>query len=250
MKSIQDCTNSFVEQINFAKYFFIKMGIKINEQISKPKHTKSANLNCYLDDFYYDLSQLFVGANKKQEKSGFKSMDNVLDTVLSLLESKVAVLDSFLVLCFEYCRQNYKENELLLSNFLLKLENIVFDCLCNDESNYKMRNYYYFKEYLLFSNIWLCKNPRTNALLYEIAKNTTQNKFRFLLILPLHFCFSCLLFFCVVCFRLCVCVCLFACFFRLLEQKAYIWKSVKEEEKKDEKHWNSLLNVKFDGLFC
>lgn len=87
-------------------------------------------------------------------------MNSVVDCVMKLLEDKQVLSDDILVLCFEYCTrvggQSAKTKE-----FVKLLQKITKECVGRAEANpnceiyQQTRDYAWFKEFLLTSNVLL-----------------------------------------------------------------------------------------------
>ena len=68
--------------------------------------------------------------------------------MIGLLKNKIVINDQLLVLCLEFCQQQ-KKSKSLLNKLIESINQCIYDCLVLKNS----RNYWYFKHYLLFSNI-------------------------------------------------------------------------------------------------
>ena len=152
---MNESSDVLTQQIMFAKYFFIMFGCNIsNEDIKNIKKQNVNNVNCF-NDFvvHYDK---FFGLNKrdvifKNEKEAISAMNKFVSCMIGVVKNKLVIHDSFLVFCFEYCQEIFRKsgNDELLNKFIQSLNECIKDCLTGEND----RNYLYFKEYLLFSNI-------------------------------------------------------------------------------------------------
>ena len=87
-------------------------------------------------------------------------MHNVLLSIFGLLNTKMVISDDLLVLCFEFCNQMSNSNNGLMTKFTDTLTKCVHDCLTNKN----LRNFFYFRQFLLFSNVWFCKNGNDGSV--------------------------------------------------------------------------------------
>ena len=116
--------------------------MNLNDEI----FSQFTSLTMEKNDLVYDFSD-FKGLLVTSANGVENVMEEIVSVMMSLLTKKMVICDDLLVLCFEYCK--YKDSN-LMKMFINTLNNCVRECL--DSSN--LRNYYYFKEYLLFSQIW------------------------------------------------------------------------------------------------
>ena len=107
----------------------------------------------------------------------------------------------------------------MMETFLNNLEKCVVDCLSDSKDFQNLRSYYYFKDYLLFSNIWLCQNVNVSRD-KDKDKEKDKNKNGELL------------------FKLIDTV----VDKKLLKQKEFIWKNAENEKKLDNANWDKLCN--------
>ena len=104
-----------------------------------------------------------IGA--KEHKYALEFMDNLVHVVLEQLKDKLVICQNLLVLCFEYC---VKFNEKLKQEFIKSLE---------FKSEMKQRNYAWFKQFLLMSNLWLTKvNVSSNSGSSNNSNNIMESK--------------------------------------------------------------------------
>ena len=151
-ETVNNVADLFLEQIMFSKYFLMNLGFNIcNEVISNLTHKDVENVSDYF--LNYDK---FDGLRKrdvifKDSKESINMMNNFVLCVMSMIKNKVVIQDSFLILCFEYCNQLYKQTN---DNKLLnKLVDCFYNCFKQCLTGKNEKYYIYFKEYLLFSNI-------------------------------------------------------------------------------------------------
>ena len=225
MKSMEDICDLLLKQIMFSKYFLVCLGINnVNDDVDM--NTKQEELHyakrTYMSDvLYVSLDKLqtvlsVVGKNKTKNINGVNVMHGVLSVLKVLLDKRMIISDELLMLCWVYYNvidnnrnKNTKlRNEIDIGNYkdeFLKqhLLACVTDCL-SGKSNYGKRNYIYFKEFLLHSTIWYCKDNKNNKLLFEYVNNLVDKL--------------------------------------LITQKKYIRDSIENEEKQDGKQWNKLCN--------
>ena len=207
MKSIEDTSNRFIKERMMSKYLLMKMGLNvknmdyhlIREQLYKHKP------DIYNDDLYYNLNDL-KGLKLSQtlmsnmdKTTPRASLDLILNSIVSFLDNKMMICDLLLMLCFEYCYNDSNQDN--MKYFIGKLAGCGADCLKDDAS---MRDYYYFKEYILFSDIWFCKGLKNDELLFDIVDQLVDKQ--------------------------------------LIKQQQYIFDSAQNEEKLDNQHWNQLCN--------
>ena len=232
MKSMEDICDLLFQQIMFSKYFLLCLGINnVTDDVEmKIKQEKLGNskrefmsdvLYVPLDKLQPALSVVGINENeinKTNEINGANVMNGILSSSMRLLDKRMIISDELLVLCWVYYNviddiNDSKSNKISISyskdEFLQHLLNCVSDCLCDksigdDEYNYGKRNYIYFKEFLLHSNIWYCKDIKNNKLLFEYVNNVVDEL--------------------------------------LIKQKEYIRDSIENEEKQDGKEWNKLCN--------
>ena len=222
MKSMEDICDLLLKQIMLSKYFLVCLGINnVNDDVEmKITHEQlfTTNVEFMTDVLYVPLDKLqgrlsVVG----KTQNGINVMNGVLSILIQLLDTRMIISDELLMLCWVYYNaidnKNNKNTKIQLQSeiniskdkFLQHLLNCVSDCL-SGQSNYATRNYIYFKEFLLHSNIWYCKDNKNNTLLFQYV-NTLVDKL-------------------------------------LITQKVYIRDSIETEEKKDGEEWNKLC--KFD----
>ena len=213
MKSIQDLCDLVLKQIMFSEYFLLCLGIKninddvnINAKKHELRYDKHSNARDFMTDLLYrKLNELKRGllVNDK-EINGVNVMNGIVSVVMKLIDTKMVINDDLMILTWMYCNSNEK-GELFVQHLL----NCVTDCL-SGKSEYKTRNYMYFKQYLLHSNIWYCNdsskgdNKNNIKLLYDHVDNLADKL--------------------------------------LLSQKKYIKNSIEKEEKQDSKNWDKLCN--------
>ena len=226
MKSISDSNDMFTKNIMVNKYFLMQMGLKIkNENIKNIKHTKLFGgwnekeiKDMFNDSFYYDLSDLSISDMNYviyDKKTIENVLNYILNTMLSLINNKIVINDQLLLLSFQICYNNGDtKSNAMMKKFLDCLTDCVKDCLTYSKhsklsQSQNTRNYYYFKQFLLFSQIWLCKDLN-DKLLFNIIHDLAEQG--------------------------------------LIKQKQFIWDSVQNEEKLDSENWNKLCNFTIDGI--
>ena len=221
---------SFRKQTSFVDYLLIALGCDIklllnsNNNNCKVTHKALEEKNSFEDDLFYDLDKFDMlvsnGFDDDDSSSARVNMDNFVMATIKLLQLKLPISTELLILCFEYCQSVGNTDK-----FVQTLRETIKQCLDPDTQNeVELRNYIWFKEYLLQSNIWLCrkrngnenenknKNKNENkvvqnpmdGVLYEMVENTVDKG--------------------------------------LLKQKKYIWDNIEKEEKQDQERWNRLLH--------
>ena len=213
MQSIQDLCDLLLTQIMFSKYFLLCLGIKnINDDFNVKSEKEKLeyflkHVRDYMsDELYVKLDQLERGLSvidNKTRINGTDTMDSILSVVMKLIDTKMVISDDLIILSWIFCNSNSdtsgdNKHELFLNDLL----NCVTDCL-SGKSEYKTRNYMYFKQFLLHSNIWYCKDSKNNKLLFDYVDDLVDKL--------------------------------------LTEQKKYIRDSIEKEEKEDSENWNKLL---------
>ena len=134
--------------------------------------------------------------------------------MLLLLKNKLLINDEMLLLSYYICRYIDNSNK-LMNEFLTTLKDCVLDCLSDSDvtGDQNIRNYYYFKQFLLFSQIWFCEdtvsvldnNHNNNSrLLFDMINKLVDEK--------------------------------------LVKQKKFIWENAGKEEKNDSENWVKLCN--------
>ena len=135
--------NKFSRQIMYAKYFLLNIGFNIENDIINLKNN---------NDFFIEYNKL-VGLKNNEIKlldPNGNFMNSLVKIVIDMLNKQLLLSDDILVLCFEYLQQCVRDNKSgVINEFIDSLINCVSNCLNSNNA----RNYYYFKEYLLFSNI-------------------------------------------------------------------------------------------------
>ena len=224
----------FKTQMTFCKHILYCMGLTKKRGIDEDKfysdqnslmglkHEKDAHGDFYTDDLLVNFNQ-FSGLKIKglvlgdHESFGDKvSHDKSIELaaigitqfvrgIIQLLLKKCAISDDMLILCFEYCKA-VKGN--LIDEFKNALRKTVCECLAIGFKQKETKDYYYawFKEYLLTSHIWLCKDNRNDESLFDFLMLTIGKSF--------------------------------------MKQQEFIWQNVKMVEKKDSESWNELLQYK------
>ena len=246
MKSIENTSDLLYKQIMFGKYFLICCGINNVNDDYQIKSEKISFYNYYFgryrykikhfmtDELYYSINQLKSGLlaitdhdDKKQDKkedefeqqpelgtignSGNNVMNGIISVVNKLINTKMVIGDDLLVLSWIYCQNNSNNSNNNSQLFLDNLLKCVEDCL-SKKTDYSTRSYLYFKQFLLHSNIWYCKD-------YTSDNNNDKDKDKLLFDYVNELADK-----------------------LLMEQKKYIQESIDNEEKKDNKNWNALCN--------
>ena len=149
-------------------------------------------------------------SNKKDANS---VLNNLVSTVISLMNDKQPISDDMLILCFQYCKSILKSNNSkdgtskkfqikknsnvkLAQNFMVIFQKVGKECLLiesdNDEKDdskekekekennaLSIRNYQWFRQYLLFSNVWLMElqtESQLNKKSHSINSSGSKNK--------------------------------------------------------------------------
>ena len=211
MKSIQDKSDLLLKQIMFSKYFLLCLGIKnVNDDFDiKPqahrlriKKDKDIYRDFMSDVLYVKLDKLTLGLGVNEKGginlNGRNVANGIVSVIMKLIDTKMIINDDLVILSWIFCNANGKSKI-----FLNHLLGCVTDCL-NGKSEYKVRNYFYFKQFLLHSNIWCCKDGANDKLLFDYI-NTLADKL-------------------------------------LIDQKRYIRDSIGKEEKEDNEMWNKLCD--------
>ena len=203
MKSIEDNCDLLMKQILFSKYILLCLGIKSDTS------DNINNFNIEKGKLYfreYSTDELYVNLNNLKglcickEKDGINVMNGIYNVIMKLIQSKMIFCDDFLILCSQFVKSMNSKKE---KEFLDKLLTCVRECLTKTNERYDDRGLYYFKYYILHSNIWLCKDD-DNKLLFDYINNMANES--------------------------------------LISQKQYIWENIKKEENKDFENWNNLCN--------
>ena len=214
----------------FARYFLVGInGCKVENRYYNLNHDLIKGTTMYIDEFYVPINQMAglketahvdkvddEKANLIQDKNirsqNTSTMREMVIRMIDLINKKVVICDAMLILCFEYCK--YNDNK-LLHLFIETLKNAVLQCLDDEliKKSQKVRNYIWFKKYLLHSNVWLCKNvtnekDKTSGvdgdILYHCIDGIVDNG--------------------------------------LFKQQKYIWDNIKQEEKDNVQEWNKIVN--------
>ena len=147
-------------QISCCKHLLFNLGYKFkNNEISFKdfsKDDKKENTKKRQDAFglYHDFSTLQKSNTKTKE-----TMNNLVQGLIVSLARKYPVNDDILILClvyFNYCELD-KEGIKLEAQFFDTLKSCVQGCINSDylDKDTKLRDYQWFKMYLLNSNIWM-----------------------------------------------------------------------------------------------
>ena len=219
-----------------------------DHKVLKIDEAEEEMVNVLHDDDLYCNFDAFDGLRGLKNKLFEDSKDcrlclnNLVYGMIALLNKKMAISQDMLVFCWQYCielekekakdkEKDNEENSELVDKFIQALNNVTRECLgSNDEEKektsdkdgpeeihklnklLKSRNYQWFKENLLHSNIWLSEYTEKNDkrdknkqhhVLYEYLV-TVVNK-------------------------------------ELTKQKQFIWDSFKNEEKRNNKDYEKLL---------
>ena len=253
----------FCNQITFAKYLLFCLGFeKVNSDekerlgLDNAKFrsrnywiSKNATRDCLY--FPFEKFEQLKDKNVNVLSNGQATMNLIVKKVILLIEKRSVVSEDMLILCFEYLKMINKfytndknldkESVLLLNKFKEMLSNTVRDCLDSDYQNKNCKLFYYqwFKEYFLYSNIWLCNDwnnndendksienikAETKTEKTEETEEKTQEETPQVLLYES--------------------VALKTVTAASMKQKDYIWNCVENEEKCDRDSWNSLLNFK------
>ena len=189
-------------------------------------------------ELFYDFDK-FKGLTQDIPDTGNRGnstssgMDSLVTSIITLLKHKCPISDDLLILALEYSKTS--KNDKLLNQLCQALSQVLQQCLdkqyqCPETKSF---DYFWFKEYLLNSNIWLCsigkksitnssssinddddskeeqkqqrQTPSHHKLLYHtIARNVVTEA--------------------------------------LVKQKEFIWESVENESKTNKDIWNGILN--------
>ena len=198
------------KQLSFAKYFLLYFGCAINDKQYGPNSDDTLLNQLFVDCSQFSLKQKQTFNNSKESNNAMKS---IVQTLISLIKAKMPISDEVLVLCFAYC--NELDNE-LLNELIESLTDACDQCLnsnyysTNDSSiNTQLRDYYWFKQFLLFSNSMLLKIQPSNVLMYDYIEKTVGKA--------------------------------------LVSQKEFIWKQVESEKQQNSKDWNRLVAYNANG---
>ena len=223
---------TFKNQKQFSKFLLLTFKTNDNDKFQRYFNQENLNLglehkkfeikgvdvNCYTDEFFHNLWDCGKLAINSKTKSDTHLEDIVLG-VMKLLQTKCGISDDWLIFCFEYCKMLcIGDDESLLNKFNKTLENVIRECLDSDyqSKHAKFYNYFWFKHFLLHSNIWLCRLPNmhsknssnsySSSLYCQIGQKTVSSA--------------------------------------LIKQQTFIWKHIKEEEKNNGENWDKLLHFK------
>ena len=179
------------------------LGINVIDEmrnISQVGKREEMNAGLYVD--YNHFAGLEISQNIIENKGGIKIMDGIYCAVMKLLSTKMLISDDFLILCWQYVQGNNNSSD----EFIESLLKCARECLTTSDKNgnFKLRSYFYFKQFLLHSNIWFAKEYKNNRLLFDYIN---------------EFADEC-----------------------LIKQKEFIWQNVQEEEKNDNENWNKLCS--------
>ena len=214
------------------------IGCQVKDVDCGIEHTNIKFTNMYQDSFYLGLSQLHglkpidnSDSDSDSERNNIvrQTMESIVYGMIDLLNRKMPICDAMLILCVEFLNNydyNSEENSneekknddnsgnKLLDIFVDSLNMAVSQCLNENfvNQNTKLRDYFWFKKYLLNSNIWLCNinvkynNDKCDQLLYSVIDSTINKA--------------------------------------LYQQKEFIWSNVQKEEinEKSKSNWNKLLH--------
>ena len=237
-EAIDTASDEFTKQTMFARYFLMLLGCKVQNEQLTVEHNKIETCQYddhYEDDFYRNYSD-FTGLIERDVickdnnfKDAISCMNHVVACVIGLLKSQMIVSDDILVLCFEYCQDaNHSE---LLQQFVGALNDTIHQCL----GKKSLRNYMYFKQFLLFSNVWFCRMNNSNAngrgdginntVTVTVNSDNDEKESN-----------ETLLFDSIV----------KVTDVELIKQKQLIWDNVKNEEKSDAEHWDKVCNFGSD----
>lgn len=199
MSQIEAKYFNFKKQLTCANYFLLFLGCDFDFETYNKVENGAANVNSD-NQLYFEYGD-FKAINKifSSSKDANNVMNSLLKTVQELLKRKMPINDDLLVLCFEYCKLTYlkanskksnilnnilgSKNATIMSDFITVLQNISKECLDAEyESEAKVRNYQWFKQYLSDSNIWMMEtgtneqNPaKDNTTLSDKAVKTKNN---------------------------------------------------------------------------
>ena len=208
MKTIENECDLLFKQIMFGKYFLICCGINVNDNYQIKKHRSYQS-----DELYYQLNSLAKGLSviTTDKKDGINAVNTIISAVNKLIDTKMVISDELLILSWIYGnssndnnnKNNNDNNNNHRSSVLDNLLKCVSECL-SGKTDHSTRSYLYFKQFLLHSNIWYCKDYKNDKLLFDYV-NELADKL-------------------------------------LMEQKKYLKQSFENEEKKDGENWNKLCN--------
>ena len=225
MKSLYDEADVLFKQIMFSKYFLLCLGINVNDDVDIKSSQEiltylgggvKKKVRYYMnDELYYRLGKLTSGLSivgDDDVKNGLNIINGIISVVMKLIETKMIIQDELVILSWIYCNYCSRSgsNSDIKNKFLDSLIYCVEECLSSSKTEYKIRNYLYFKQFLLHSNIWYCNdisndnNNNSNKLLFEYVDNLTDKL--------------------------------------LIEQKNYIKTSIENEEKQDKENWDKLCH--------
>ena len=150
-----------------------------NEMLGPPLHQRKFASNV----LYTPLDKLkdVLSVVDKNGMNGINVMNVILCILTRLIDTKMIISDEIMILCWTYYNSiDTNKNKISISKkeFLDQhLLKCVSDCLSdepritNSFTSVKTRSYMYFKEYLLHSNIWYCKDNKEDKLLFEYVND-------------------------------------------------------------------------------
>ena len=220
MQSIQDSCDLLLKQLMIAKYVLICLeidNVTDDFEVKSEKHklndgsVDKVTVGEFMSDqFYVKLDKLkdtlsVIDSDQFDHKiNGVSVVNGIVSVVMKLMDTKMVISDDLMLLCWIYCDSiRSSKNNAVKNQFLKSLLNCITDCL-SGKSEYKLRNYMYFKQFLLHSNIWYCKDSESNKLLFNYVNDLADKL--------------------------------------LISQKEYIRDSIEKEEKQDSENWYKLCN--------
>ena len=167
------------EESSCARHILLLLGCKDNQYNYNIKNDLIPDShNCHFNDLFYNLSQfealtidngVFSDKTSNYNYNGYDTMYAVSNAGICLLEHRLVMNDSILILCFEFCQSNDSK---LATQFVNALLNVTRKCLDLHKSNTTKHDYSWFKNYLLHSNIWLAKDNNNGKPLYSFVCDT------------------------------------------------------------------------------
>ena len=120
-------------------------------------------------------------------------MDSVVNCAIGLIEKKMVLSEDLLILCFEYCNHVNDASSSLTKTLINAIQVACEDCLMFDDEKtsdgkkkksktiknmsnevkiMRKRNSEWFRECMLFNNIWLCQYGNDNNKKDDVKDDT------------------------------------------------------------------------------
>ena len=175
-QKIEEAVQSVQQQTQTINTFFQYLGVVSPKQWQKNEKNKDKDKEKQNDS---DEKEVEKKEDLKEKELAHSTLKLLLETVQKILKDKMPVSQDLLMISWKYCqmldRNNNNSNGGKSSHVAMYKEvlNGTIREALNHENAAKVRDYYWFKEYILNSNIWF---ELDEAAMAEQERNMTEEE--------------------------------------------------------------------------